>query len=279
VPNRPPHEGNRSSLSNGQSPDYCLFLATGAERGRSNSDGENRTSGTRPVGVITSIEGVPKDELQRRCVSIDYIRHKKKLKRGPIEQEINDRRHEIGSALVLVLRRYLEIRVAEQDLPNPIPEFEEHFTEMCLLLLAYADVAGKPREWAMQILNVWNHVLSVSETEEGDLEHPLLRVCSETLTGELKSMSFRYAGQSGTLYITEAAPLLTLLQKLNIRDLPLPTNAAGLGRRLRSSKFNRVEILDQESAPQVEWMRRKKYIRPIGIFIPDDSVTELPIAV
>jgi hypothetical protein len=53
--------------------DFCLFLATGAERGRSYSDGTLRPRlNGRPVGVITTIEGVVKAELQARCVEVQY---------------------------------------------------------------------------------------------------------------------------------------------------------------------------------------------------------------
>jgi hypothetical protein len=47
--------------------DYCLFLSTGGTRKRSSSDGTStRSTNTfRPVGVITTIEGVFKAELCR----------------------------------------------------------------------------------------------------------------------------------------------------------------------------------------------------------------------
>lgn len=257
--------------------DYCLFLATGAERGRSNADGENRTSGTRPAAVLTTIEGVVKAELQKRCVNIEYAPRAPMLKRAPIEKEINQRRDDIGSALVLVLRRYLEIRGAEHDLPNPIPEFEEHFTELCVLLLAYADVAGKSREWAEALIEAWNRTLTSQELEDNDLEQPLLRVFREHPNDLLQERVAR-DGREGTLFVTEAAHLLTLLQRLDIQELILQRNASGLGRRLRSSKFKAFELLDAESAPEYECLKRRSETRPIGFFVPDDRVTEQPIA-
>jgi hypothetical protein len=205
------------------------------------------------------------------------------LKWAPIEKEINQRRHEIGSALVLVLRRYLEIRSAERDLPNPIPEFEEHFTELCVLLQAYADVAGKSREWAEALIDAWNRTLTSQELEDNDLEQPLLRVFreySESLYHERVTRD----GRQGTLYVTEAAHCLTLLQRLEIPELILQKNASGLGRRLRSSKFQAFVLLDAESAPEYECLRRRSETRPIGFFVPadrvtaDDRVTEQPIA-
>ncbi len=117
--------------------DYCLFLATGAEHGRSETDGTLRTSGNdRPVGVITTIEGVVKTELQKRCVDIEYKvpDGADRLRREPIETEISARRHELTSTLVAVLAEYLRLRPKYIPTPNPIPDFEEHFTTLCYLL-------------------------------------------------------------------------------------------------------------------------------------------------
>ena len=53
--------------------EHLLFLSTGAEPKRSRSDGSMRPSNkTRPVGVITSIEGVFKAELKMRCAEVKY---------------------------------------------------------------------------------------------------------------------------------------------------------------------------------------------------------------
>jgi hypothetical protein len=52
--------------------DFCLILSTGGKRGRSTQDGTLRTARHRPVGLITTIEGVCKPELQARCVTIEY---------------------------------------------------------------------------------------------------------------------------------------------------------------------------------------------------------------
>ena len=90
--------------------DYLLFLATGAERGRSQADGQLRVGRTRPVGVITTIEGIFKAELRKRCVDVQYGVPGPRLPRAPIEREIKERRHEIGSAMMAVLGRYLEIK-------------------------------------------------------------------------------------------------------------------------------------------------------------------------
>lgn len=261
--------------------DYCLFLATGAERARSNADGILRTSGTRPVGVITSIEGIPKVELQKRCVNIDYAARHPMLKRGPIEREIAKLRHVIESALVIVLQRYLATRMEPPpDLPNPIPEFEEHFLELCLLLLAYADIAGKSPEWALATIDVWNRTLTSQEPEESELEHPLLTVFQENVfADQIQSERTTFRDRAGILYVTDAGTMLARLQKLNRKDLQLPANPQGLGRRLRSSKFKMLAVLDADSAPEYECLRRKQDKRPLGVFVPDDAVRNTKTAI
>jgi hypothetical protein len=263
--------------------DYCLFLATGAARGRSNSDGEVRTSGTRPVGVITSIEGIPKHELQKRCAIIEYAKQPTTLRLGPIEKALKQNRDLIGSSLMRVLRRYFEIKNNELDLPNPIPEFEEHFTALCLLLMAYGDVAGKSREWASGIIGEWGRTLGEREADETDLEQPLLRLLRDPImTGEVSREQITHNGCCGTLHITEMGVLLTMLQQLNRQDLALPKNAAGLGRRLRSTTFQGLSILDENSG--LDCLRRTRSTRPVGVFIPNDAMvpsdamTEVPTA-
>ena len=55
------------------------------------------------------------------------------------------------------------------------------------------------------------------------------------------------------------------------RDLALPKNPTGLGRRLHSANFRALKFLEQESAPQLEQLKRTASKRPIGFFIADDS--------
>src|SRR5712692_7319427 len=100
--------------------DFCRFLATGAERGRSNAEGGVRVNSSRPVGVITSIEGAWKEELQNRCVEVEYLIKGKPTKRGPIEREILQLRDKMASAIVPVLQRYLQIKQENRPSPNPV---------------------------------------------------------------------------------------------------------------------------------------------------------------
>jgi hypothetical protein len=258
--------------------DYCLFLATGGQRGRSNSEGGMRRSAGRPVGVITSIEGAWKEELQNRCIEVEYRIKGEPLKRAPIEREIIERRDEMASAIVSVLQRYLQIKRENRPSPNPVPQFEEHFTALCDLLWAFGDVAGKPQGWAEPIMGAWNRVLGEHDETENELEQPLRAALASTLIGITRE-KINWHGRPGTLYVTTASRLLAMLQELNRRDLVLPKNAAGLSRRLRSSKFNSLAVLDDDNAPEIPALRRKGDARPVGIFIADDAVTQYDAAV
>jgi hypothetical protein len=216
--------------------DYCLFLATGGQRGRSNSEGGMRRSTGRPVGVITSIEGTWKEELQNRCVEVEYLIKGEPIKRGPIEQEITQLRDKMTSAIMLVLQRYFQIKQENRPSPNPVPQFEEHFTALANLLWAYGDVAGKPQGWAEQILAVWNRVLSEHDETENELEEPLREVLRTVRTGITREQ-VTWQGRPGSLHITTAERLLAMLRGLDRRDLDLPRNAQGLIRRFARARF------------------------------------------
>jgi hypothetical protein len=252
--------------------DFCLFLATGAERGRAEVDGRLRTSrGGRPVAMITTIEGVVKAELQERCVEVQYGVSGQKLLRAPIEREISELRHEIQSAMIQVLARYFQFRGQRPVTVNPVPNFEEHFTTLCDLLRAFGEIAGKPPEWADEIIHVWNATILSADEQEDDLEHPITRVINECVSTwpdtRLKEELFTYEGLNGELYVTTARDLLTFLQKLNLRNLALPQNAQGLSRRLKSCRFSSLKFLPTDT-PGVAGLKRTSGKKPIGFFRP-----------
>jgi len=254
-----------------------LFLSTGAERGRSREDGSMRVNCSRPVGVITSIEGVYKPELRVRCVLVFYaLPDGQRLPRAAIEKEIRQRRHQIGSALAHALQRYVEIKDAPIHGTCPVPEFEEHYAALCNLLRAFGAVAAKPEEWAESIITVWEKALVDSEPEEEDLEHPLGRLFFPLLGDTVEDSSFRKEnvtrnGKQGTLFVTECGQLLTMLQKQSPRDWHLPKSPQGLSRRLHSARFSAFEIWDAESAPDLQLLRRTARSRPIGFFFANDG--------
>src|SRR5262249_12581134 len=87
---------------------FLLFLATGAERGRSTADGHIRSRlPGRPVGVVTSIEGFSRNELQLRTATIQIERRGEPFDNRPIEEAILVERHNILSAFAVVLQHYL----------------------------------------------------------------------------------------------------------------------------------------------------------------------------
>ena len=262
--------------------DFCLYLSTGAERGRARKDGTLRRGASRPVGVITTIEGVYKAELQNRCVEIQYRLPGPEIGRDGIEREIHGRRNEICSAIMAVLQRYQQIRSGPRpSTPNPIPNFSENFGALCDLLRAYAHVAGKPVGWSEDIISAWDRILRQREAEEDELEHPILRVFRECYVSEWgwNDVPIIFQEQRGRLLYGSCSPLLAALQRLNLRECKLPRTAEALGRRLRSGRFRAFRILDEESAPELAMLKRTAQKRgAVGIFFPDDSVTVAPAA-
>lgn len=257
--------------------DYCLFLATGAERGRSTSDGQVRRSSSRPAVVITSIEGAWKAELRARRVEVMYEVKGKKIGREDIENEITARRHEILSAMIPVFQVWLQRR-SEQPRRKfwdecPLPDFESHLSVLAELLCAYAEVAKKPEGWAEEIIDEWVRQLShESDEAEDDLEWYLQQILDLPQCDEFEEPAkISHEGQPGTLHVTQAGLLLVLLRKRRVPEELLTKNANGLSRRLSSAKFRGFKFLTEATAPHVEQLKRVATKRPIGFFVPDQK--------
>ena len=255
--------------------DFCLFLATGAERGRSSKGGSIRVSGYRPVGVVTTIEGAWKAELQERCVEVQYEVKGEKTERESVEEEITKRRHEILSAMIPVLQRWLKLRKEGRNWPNPTPNFQLHFRALCELLLAFGEVAGKPEGWSQPIIDAWNSHIGRREPEEDVLEPLLIEFFENGRNDDICDVgpgaeAAEYKGKKGKLLVTDCSRLLIDLRKLNPRDNDLPRNAAGLSRRLHSSTFLSLQVLDETKAPKISALRRTSKRRPIGLFFEDE---------
>jgi hypothetical protein len=251
-----------------------LFLSTGGERGRSYKDGRMRpTDSGRPVGVITSIEGLGvKPELRKRCIEVRYV-GTGGLKRGEIEREIRQYRNSINTAIAEVLQYFFLI--ASENTPNPILEFAEHFNVLCNLLRAYGFVAGKPAEWAEEIIEMWSQILAREGEGEGDiLEYAidwLLRRWPSN-DRDFRVISGLYGGKSGKFYVTECGPLLA---RLLASDSPgknsVPPTPEGLSRRLRGMTSLKFKVLNEKTAPQIPFLKRTTNRRPIGFFVVDDA--------
>ena len=225
---------------------FCLFLSTGAERARANPEGNLRVSSSRPIGVITSIEGMTRDEFRRRCVEVTYNVTGGRLPRSEIERAILERRHEIGAAILHVFVRYLQTR-GQNASPDPMPDFQEYFSALCDLLRAYADVAAKGEDWAQAVIADWARITSVTEDDEDELE---LAILEARARGQFPTAIAGYAwrGALGTLYITDLPTLLTTLRRLN-PTAGLPLSGNGLLRRLKSTRFKHVRIVESATIP------------------------------
>jgi hypothetical protein len=250
--------------------DYCLFLATGAARLRSSQDGDVRRSPARGVGVITSIEGVVRQELRERCVNVEYTVPGEFIGRGEIESAIRREGHGIRAALAVVLQEYLAVRVdPEVHIGiNPIPRFEEHFIELARLLIAYGRVTGRMTTWADEILEEWNTTLRDHTSDDEDaLEEPIIQALSGGTAGAVKHEAFVWGDRTATLWVTETGSLLSALQKHGIESVG-SMDAGGFGRRLRTIKFRRFDVLDERSSPKIDELQHTKSKRFIGFFVP-----------
>ena len=252
--------------------DFFLFISTGGQRGRSNADGTIRTITSRPICVITTIEGVFKIELQNRCVEVGYFLEDgaERFDRRPIQREIEQRRSQILCALVPVLRKFFEIR-GQQSTPNPIPNYREHFRDLADLLRAYADVSHKPAGWAEQIIAKWDSALGKRELDVPALESPIRQILQEGDANPNVDMrpGVTYQGKSGTLYISDCSALLMMLRRQNPLDRSLPQGEIGLGRRLHNARFQSFAFLDEDQASEFPELKRKANRRRIGFFVPE----------
>jgi hypothetical protein len=233
--------------------------------------------------VITSIEGAWKPELQVRCVEVAYEIKGKKIGRDDIEDEIVTRRDEMLSAMVHVLRVFMQHRSSGERkfwAECPLPNFERHLSVLAELLYAYARVAKKPETWAEKIIGTWVTEISHADADaEDELESPLRQIFNTIpLPPEIDAVKVQHKAKSGTLYVTETGFLLSLLQKRSTQETAIPRNATGLSRRLRSAKFRAIQFLDEESAPGLPQLRRTAKKRPIGFFLTDDVVTANDLA-
>jgi hypothetical protein len=79
-------------------------------------------------------------------------------------------------------------------------------------------------------------------------------------------------GKSGRLYLATVADLLDRLQAEDIAGrFPIPRNTSGLGRRLRTTPFSRVQFLDEKQAQEFPGLKRTTSRRRIGFFVEDDT--------
>jgi predicted amidophosphoribosyltransferase len=254
---------------------FLLFAATGAERGRSNPDGVLRTQNSRPMVVITSIEGLAKQELWGRCVSVSY----RPADGAVVVRETNEgaiaaRRRVINRALVAVLRCYLSLQDSFPAGTSPIPNFASHYHALCTLLEAYGTVAQKGASWAADIRTKWDAMFRarVNRADNEDpLERYILRAALEDRLGA-SPKDFAWHGKRGKLFVTSTSNLLFALDEL--RAPHLPETPSALKRRVINTIYTAFTVLDEHSEPNIPALRRRAVGRALGIFIPDVTIAE-----
>jgi len=261
---------------------YCLFLATPAARERSSNNGTDiRRAAPAPVGIITSIEGVPRAELQNRCVTVEYYLKEgaPRAEREPIKRSIRDSRNRIMSALAVVIQEYLTTRVDPEAREivagvNPVQRFVEHFREVCYLLIAFGRVTqgaelGDP--WAAKIISEWDAAIRQNRADNApssEYEEPIRQNIGMVEHVATKD-PYTCEGRVGTLHIVEPAALYSYLQYVKTPDLP--TTAAQFSKRLRNDAklFQRCAMLyDDEKGKRIPELARKGEQRVVGVFIP-----------
>jgi hypothetical protein len=257
----------------------------------------------RPIGVLTSIEGLYKKELQKRTICIPYGGglHEAHRDRDHIEEQIELRRDVMLNGIFHVLREFLAMKPEEVDerlrnLPyqNPWPEFQGYVRVLARLLYAYATLRGSPLTWADKIIGEWFNTLGAASVEHEDdviemhvqqaLElYEAIRAkkesfvevspASEMLFSAIQRVAdYPHKGKLGTLYITSASRLLGAMRSNNIGIKDLPKNATGMGKRLESGQWAMLQVVKEDDDKQL--LRRTSGQRKIGIFRPDEISRE-----
>ena len=146
--------------------DFLLRMATGGERERSDQHRNVHSTTHRPIVTVTSIDGVPKAELQDRTLDVRYVLSDDitRIDQDAYEDAISKQhRDRIMSALACVVQDYLMIRSdptirAELEEFRPIDRFNRHFWEVCCLLIAYARIIRRTddHDYPSPMLGRWN---------------------------------------------------------------------------------------------------------------------------
>lgn len=278
--------------------DKLLALSTGGETGRGTPTGQLRKgSSTRPIGVITSIEGPTITELRNRSVPVEFRLTKEQMMTFlPDEHRmlIEKHRDAILSGIVAVLQRLMQNdakgTVDVSAVPNDVARVQSNYRALRRLLHAFEEVAEKPPGWADRIIGVWDSGLSSASTTTNEglayvVKQSLDEMSNSTdqLAGSnglisrpvevVNAVSFRQ--QTGNLYITQAIALFEHMKQKS-RNGNLRTWQA-LNSRLsevNSSDFMllRDEDDDVKSNPQLsKALKRANTGRRIGFFVPSGS--------
>ncbi|HTM87487.1 MAG TPA: hypothetical protein VL155_04745 [Terriglobales bacterium] len=280
--------------------DKLLALSTGGETGRGTPTGQlRRGSSTRPVGVITSIEGPTLTELRNRTVPVEFylsVEQMSKFEPDKHKMLIEEHRDAILSGVVAVLQRFMqndaEDTVDVSAVPNDVARVQSNYRANRRLLRAFAEVAEKPAGWAENIIRGWDSQMSspAATVNEG-LAYVVKQSLDEMAAGSgdvldttpkglisrpvevLNSIFFRQ--QAGKLYVTQTIALFEHMKQKN-RNGTLGTWQA-LNARLsevNSSDFMLLRESDEDvkANPQLdELLKRANNGRRIAFFVPNGS--------
>lgn len=244
---------------------YLIFAATGASWGRADRDGSVHTSQARPVVALTTIEGLTRHELKRRCIEIVYDIQGPYISRDRLEEAVKSQRQELMWSIAYVLQTYLATQAT--DSVAAVPGFEDYFRCLCRMLRAFGRCAGKGDQWADGIVRHWRTLVVREEAQEDLLEYLVVK---GLLEGGIPATKRRFErdGTQGTLFTTSAAPLLESLLCLKACPRNIPLSASGLSYRLRSIRPQSFRLIEAKDEPS---LRRTAKCRPLGIFIPDSE--------
>ena len=256
--------------------DYLLFASTGGSRGRSNPLGAVRSgSASRPIVVLTTIEGVHKQELRNRCIEIRFRRlpDAPTIVRERNTQDIVAARSRILTALMHVIQCYLADQpAAPVDMGDcPMPNFGSFFRLVCGLLRAFAACADRPSSWANALIADWTQLLRDTGDEDRHdsmLAHYVHKIVSSPAV-QAQQVRANIGGTDGTIFVTRAAKLLEQLRLVRGAEGELPATPNGLVNRLRSLAAPQVQVLDSSMAARFPALRRSSSHRSLGLFLPD----------
>lgn len=283
-----------------------LSASTGGGRGRSSKDGELRKRNSdRPIVSLTAINVPNLPELRDRTISAEYdatLYGRKDFSPTELLTAIDKNRDAILSSLLQVLPKFLARledgglkQIPSEWIPDNAQRFQDNYRICCLLLLSFAELAGKPRGWAEGIIQAWRTIIDSQETGSASELDSYVEDVVESLMNELAASAsvknlqlsngfklyrdVEIDGETGDLGIISATALLT---ELGRRAKPgsswLPENAEALGLalgKMQLSNFLIVRDKDVEEPRVRNLLKRKRTGRVIGFFrVPGDDGVE-----
>ena len=275
--------------------DWLLRMATGGDRLRSDQQRNVHSSAPRPIVALTSIEGVPKEELKDRCLYVNYwlADDTERFDEDVYFKAMRDARDRVMSAITCVVQEYLSVRVdprirAWLEQFRPIDRFSRHFREVCYLLVAYARIMRRTDDygydaaddWAMEIIQVWDREIRAArghgaagtasaEVHVSSYEDPILHIIQENKCEMRLYADWEYpkdSGKRGQMYAFITSALHGALNRERLPNFSIPPDVAQFGARIRGERFLRFRLLtESDGVPGHRAGQR------IGVWIPAED--------